>query len=349
MGFHSRHIGAAVLACASCAASVEALANPRAPQQPQVLAPAPAPAPVPAPVPASAAAPVSAPAPAGAPLARPAGSPYQGLYAAPPVYGYPSTPVPSAQDPRAGDPLATTGAAIFAGCFAGLHGGASWNNLRSRELHSSLAAVPEQKMKLSSVLAGAQAGCDWAKEDMLFGVEAEVSGAFRSSGKASHVVFSQEMTKNELSGAERPHFALSLRTGVVADRALYYVKLGGAYSTTRIDQSYENGTFTQTGMLFSPYIGYNTRTQMERLGLLMGAGVEYLIAPKWSVKAEYNMLYTPRGESSGAQTGRGVSWTYTFDENGVATKTETPVTGLTRIKSIASMRNLMKVGVNRRF
>ena len=343
MRSHSKFLGAASLASCAFLTGAGAFAAPRgqaappiaqaAPQAPQPAAARFAPAP-------AAQAPQAAPIPQGAPL-----------YAQPPVYGHlPPASVPSGLDPRVDDPIATQGAAIFAGCYGGVDGGASWNQVRSRERYSGLADVPEQKFTVNSVMSGLQGGCNWAREDMLFGLEAEASFPFRSRGQASYVNFSKEMTRNVLRGAERPFFALSARTGLVADRALYYVKLGASYTNTRLDQIYENGTFTSTDRLFSPYTGYNTRGNMERIGFVVGAGVEYLVTSQWTVKAEYNLLYTPRDDVMARQSGPGVTWTYAFDPvTNAPTKTENAVTGVTRVKAVSSMRSLVKVGVNRRF
>jgi outer membrane immunogenic protein len=333
MRSHSRLLGAASLVSCTLLSGAGALANPRAPQYAPQYAPQAAPQ----------------YAPQAAPQTSAQFAP-QGLYAQPPVYGRtPPGGIPSGLDPRADDPIATQGASIFAGCYAGLHGGASWNQLSSRERSSALAGVPEQKFTVTSVMSGVQGGCNWARDDMLFGVEAEASLPFRSRGQSSYVNFSKEMTRNELKGAERPFFALAMRAGLVADRALFFTKLGASYTKTRVDQIYENGTFTSTDQLFSPYTAYTTRGDMERIGFVFGGGVEYLVASNWSVKAEYNLLYAPGGDVMARQIGQGVSWTYAFPAGGEPTKTETPVTGVTRVKAVSSMRNVLKVGVNHRF
>ena len=322
MRSHSKFLGAASLASCAFLIAGGALAAPPAAQRASASAPQAAPAP----------APQAVPAPPPAPVFAPQGAP---LYAQPPAYGrLPPASVPSGLDPRADDPIATQGASIFAGCYAGGHGGASWNQLRSRERHSELAAVPEQKFTVNSVMTGLQGGCNWAREDMIFGLEAEASFPFRSRGQASYVNFSKEMTRNELRGAERPFFALAARTGLVADRALYYVKLGASYTNTRLDQIYENGTFTSTDRLFSPYTAYGTRGNMERIGFVFGGGVEYLVTKDWTVKAEYNLLYTPRDDVMARQSGPGTTWTYAFDPvTNEPTKTQSAVTGVTRVKA----------------
>ena len=69
------------------------------------------------------------------------------------------------------------------------------------------------------------------------------------------------------------------RVGVAPwQNMLFYVKGGGAYATRRVD-------------LVSTATGLTTATgDSDRGGWVAGVGVEYMFAPNWSVKAEYDYI-----------------------------------------------------------
>jgi len=70
---------------------------------------------------------------------------------------------------------------------------------------------------------------------------------------------------------------VSVRGGYADERVFYYSKIGAAYAGRKLDST--NGV---AGDAFSG------STNVDHWGVLLGAGVEYKIAPKWTVKGEYN-------------------------------------------------------------
>jgi opacity protein-like surface antigen len=80
--------------------------------------------------------------------------------------------------------------------------------------------------------------------------------------------------------------------------------------------------------------------------MLLGLGLEYAIDPKWTLKGEYNFIYSGQAEATFNQTGTGRFYTRSMTNGAV---TESTTSGIVRTKAVDSMRNLLKVGVNRRF
>ena len=246
-----------------------------------------------------------------------------------------------------------SGAALFAGCYAGVHGSGMRNDVRSTERHPDNAAVPQQKFIMNSVGAGVQLGCNFVQQDMVFGVEAEGMFPISSRGEATYMKFGKTMEANLLNAKEQATYAIALRAGIVADRTLYYAKLGFAQTSMELDQRYENGTFVNKTE-FTDYTRLTTRGEFSKLSYVFGGGAEYAIDANWSVKGEYNLIVTQKDDLVAAQVGAGVTRTTVLDDPATTSTdeyavTNTPITGATRVKSVSNMRNVFKIGVNRRF
>ena len=246
-----------------------------------------------------------------------------------------------------------SGAALFAGCYVGVHGSGMRNDVRSTERHPDYAAVPQQKFIMNSVGAGVQLGCNFVQQDMVFGVEAVGMFPISSRGEATYMKFGNTMETNLLNAKEQATYAIALRAGIVADRTLYYAKLGFAQTSMELDQRYENGTFVNKTE-FTDYTRLTTRGEFSKLSYVFGGGAEYAIDANWSVKGEYNLIVTQKDDLVAAQVGAGVTRTTVLDDPATTSTdeyavTNTPITGATRVKSVSNMRNVFKIGANRRF
>lgn len=296
------------------------------------------------------------PRPAGKPVQRAAkAAPQKILVPGAPQYLAPQQHVPQAvvhpahgalHDPSASHKV--SGAALFAGCYAGVHGSAMRNDVKTTERHPDYASVPQQKFVMNTVGFGVQLGCNFVQNDMVFGAEAEGMFPLTSRGEATYMKFGNTMETNLLTANERASYALSLRAGIVADRTLFYAKLGFAQTAMRLDQRYEHGTFVNKTQ-FTDYTRLNTSGGYSKLSYMFGGGAEYAIDANWSVKGEYNLIVTPKDELVASQSGEGVTRTTVSDGNGGFDSTNTPITGATRVKNVSNMRNVFKIGVNRRF
>jgi len=272
-------------------------------------------------------------------------------YAGPQAAGY-VQPAPGAYGAQlygapTSEPL--SGAALFAGCYVGVHGSGMSNRVTSKELHPDYAAVPQQKFTMNSVGAGVQLGCNFVQQDMVFGVEAEGMFPISSRGEATYMTFGNTMETNLLNAKEQATYGVSLRGGIVADRTLYYAKLGFAQTSMELDQKYEKGTFVNK-TAFTDYTLLTTRGEFSKISYVFGGGAEYAIDANWSVKGEYNLIVTQKDDLVAAQNGAGVTYTQTATGGTLNNdKVETAITGASRVKTVSNMRNVFKLGVNRRF
>jgi len=124
--------------------------------------------------------------------------------------------------------------------------------------------------------AGGQVGANVQLGVVLLGVEAELvggnlGGGVQLVGGPTTVDFN---TRTEWLGMA------TARVGMItAERWLTYVKAGVAAAEHR------QSIYTSQGPLFADLAGPRLDT-----GVVLGAGVEYALAPNWSVKAEYNHI-----------------------------------------------------------
>ena len=117
---------------------------------------------------------------------------------------------------------------------------------------------------------------------MVLGVEADIQGGGISASKTSgNVDYSSDL---DWFGTVRG------RVGYTFDRALVYFTGGFAYGGIKNEVWYHSGS--------------DNRFDGTATGYVLGGGVEYKIAPKWSVKAEYQYIDFGKNDP----THQGVSW-----------------------------------------
>lgn len=112
----------------------------------------------------------------------------------------------------------------------------------------------------SGPLVGVQAGFNYQINQIVLGAEADIAFA-AITGRNN--TFPVPLYRTNALGSVRA------RAGVAVDRALLYVT-GGL--------GIQGGSFATTG---------NPAENYTRAGWTVGAGVEYAMAPNWTVKAEY--------------------------------------------------------------
>jgi len=239
----------------------------------------------------------------------------------------------------------------FSGCYAGVHGGGLMGTVKSRETFPDYARFGEQKTNISALLAGVQFGCNMVSDSLMGGVEVEGFSPFRNFGFNGVQQLGQPTYRNRLDYKSQLGGALSLRGGVVMGNALMFVKAGVAVAPVKVNHAYDFGEYPTSAtdwdrQPFAKGASVQTSGRDARATLLLGAGVEYAIAPQWSVKAEYNALLARRGVVSAS----GISTDYQYAETPApAGYKYDPAVAAARDKSMTTFRNLFKVGVNRQF
>ncbi len=135
----------------------------------------------------------------------------------------------------------------------------------------------------TGALGGGQIGCDYQAGNWVLGLQGMLEAA--NLNGTSHFepgpadpqfpnVFDMRSRVSSLATA-------TARVGyAVQPQVLVYVKGGGAWMRSSVDY-----TVSGMGAFTFPFAGSDTRT-----GWTVGGGVEFLIAPNWSVFAEYNYM-----------------------------------------------------------
>jgi outer membrane immunogenic protein len=162
----------------------------------------------------------------------------------------------------------------WSGCYVGAHIGGGWGRAKWIDPQPAPGQVStdEGTSDISGFLAGGQVGCNHQIGPWVFGAEADASWA-DLTGDHPNPIFVPDIMHTKVN-------ALGTVTGRIGrsfDRALFYVKGGGAW--TDIDYS-----------VSTPAAGVFATASEMRWGWTVGAGVEYALTPEWSLKFEYGYL-----------------------------------------------------------
>lgn len=158
---------------------------------------------------------------------------------------------------------------IWQGAYVGVNGGYGW--------------VDSGLNQPDGWFGGGQLGYNWQHNRLVFGVEADIQGADMndSVGFIGPGGFSTAVTDINWFSTLRG------RVGLASGPALIYATGGVAFADIDTAMAFGNGTSVSDH-------GVNT-------GYVVGAGVEWAFAPRWSMKAEY--LYMDFGDQTLAGTG----------------------------------------------
>ncbi|MFY9834866.1 MAG: outer membrane beta-barrel protein [Xanthobacteraceae bacterium] len=220
--------------------------------------------------------------------------------AAPPLApdGAPA-PIYKALPFKAPTPAAFSRLSSWTGCYAGVHGGSGW-------MHDSFSTFGSFEIGGGGGFAGGQVGCNVQAGAIVWGIEGEAA----LSGLTDHNTFNVG-SNEDATTRNRWSADVAARGGIAVDRALLYGKAGLAAG--RFAFSFTDGPDVING-------------GTTLAGLLLGAGIEYAVAPNWSVKLEYNRV---------DYFGRNVAFSDTL---------EGP-----ELENQAATANVLKLGVNYRF
>jgi outer membrane immunogenic protein len=179
------------------------------------------------------------------------------VYAPPPVYVVP--------------PFSWTG------FYFGANIGGAWErrNLTDSLLGLSLSNVNDK----GAFIGGGQLGFNYQFGNFLLGVEGDFDGVAATNSPGTGVV-GLPFGTIVVTSNNRWITTLAARFGVTNDTWLFYGKAGGGWVG--------NDGFTITNTVTGASItGSNNNTNS---GWLVGAGIEWALAPNWSVKIEYDYL-----------------------------------------------------------
>jgi outer membrane immunogenic protein len=205
-------------------------------------------------------------------------------------------------------PMAAPIAYNWSGWYVGVNAGGAWNDGRDDVFPTGCflivggcGAIADNPKRSDSVrlngagfTGGAQAGYNWQRERWVFGIEGDINFNGINDGSSINrpVVaplvgnfIHSETAKQEWFGTLRGRVGMT-----VTPSFLLYGTGGLAFGQVR---SASTVSFTSTA---DTYAGSIDQT---RAGWTLGAGGEWMIAPKWSIKAEY--LYVDLGKVSYTQ------------------------------------------------
>lgn len=159
-------------------------------------------------------------------------------------------------------PVAVIQGYDWSGFYIGINGGGAWG----RSDFTSVTG-PGVAFDVNGGLVGGQIGVNWQWTNWVFGIEADADWArIRGSAPCPNPAFACR-TELDAIGTVRG------RLGLAWDRALLYGTGGFAWGRTRAEVASPAGLVTGS-----------TETQV---GWTAGLGVEYALAPNWSVKLEW--------------------------------------------------------------
>jgi len=158
----------------------------------------------------------------------------------------------------------------WSGCYVGGNIGGAWSNV-------DLSGVSGANFSASNggVAGGGQIGCDYQwNQFWVVGIRDMLDATSLSSRtNISTVPFT-----GAVDSRTRWFDTLTARAGyLVTPQVLLYAQGGAAWTNTNI--TFLDGSGAQLG-----------ETSNDRTGWTVGAGVEWMFAPQWSVFAEYNFM-----------------------------------------------------------
>ena len=203
-------------------------------------------------------------------------------------------PLASAADLQREEPIfinARPPAFAWSGCYLGLNTGVAFDHANFATtvdqgshffLASNVAAVGAAGTGISNgqvgFTGGAQAGCNWQRGSLVFGLEGDFNGLAPKAeftGNATTTLGPASVTNSITTSwlaTVRP------RVGYAPYRALVYVTGGAAFARLKFEQSYSEPDFPASG---------NSAAVDVKAGWTIGAGYEYAFANNWSARAEY--------------------------------------------------------------
>jgi opacity protein-like surface antigen len=181
------------------------------------------------------------------------------------------------------------------GFYIGGYAGGAWSSIEPAHnvvIFGGGGTVPIGTINTSGLFGGIQLGYNVQSGNFVYGIEADFGG-MDTGASQSFVDRSTPLRVLHVQSSSGFYGDITGRAGIVLGGALLYAKGGFAFLTgdISITDGFDNirqdsGTFT---------------------GWTIGAGLEYLMAPQWTVKVEYQYFDFDNNNFSccnGAATGR---------------------------------------------
>ena len=183
---------------------------------------------------------------------------------------------------------------LWQGVYAGGFAGAAWSSIQAADnviILTGSGIVPVGSLSSTGLMGGAQLGYNLQYGRFVYGMEAELGGL---DDGASLSIANGSLKGLLQVGSSGGFFGdITGRAGVLSWNTLFYTKAGFAFFTGDVRLSDGQGGVLQNSSTFT--------------GWTVGAGVEYPLAPDWTVKAEYQYFDLSNGNSGCCLSGANAS------------------------------------------
>jgi len=178
--------------------------------------------------------------------------------------------------------------ATWTGFYLGVNGGYGWQNNIDIDVKtfptSGGAGVYnsyEIKSNLSGGFGGGEIGYNFQRNNIVFGVEADIQGSdLKDSGTSRFLVGPNQVLVTLGSSIDVNWFgSVRGRLGYAFDRTLVYATGGFAFGGVDAGYSYLDNGGSGKGSKSDILTGYAA-----------GGGIEHKLSPAWSLKAEYQYI-----------------------------------------------------------
>ena len=197
----------------------------------------------------------------------------------------------------------------WSGAYVGVILGTNWADTSTGDITTTddpPALIPGISYSSDGYSAGVEAGYNFQSNNWVYGVEVDVSKAsidgtlnnFLDDGVGTN--YSVSTTTDWMASARG-------RLGYASERSLFYVTGGVAAAgvEAQLTDSYDNGA-----IVFTPSVSET------RNGWVAGAGAEFTLDPRWSMKVEYlHYDFGSKTESFVEGTDRIISTDATYKDN----------------------------------
>ena len=163
----------------------------------------------------------------------------------------------------------------WTGLYAGAHVGGAWSNMNVTNFDENGPLPPQTfKNNASGVFGGGTVGYNLQRGQFVFGLEGDFGAMSLSSRTTQPAPLNSPIVAESHGGA---YGDITGRFGVAFNQSLIYAKGGVAF-------------FGGDAKISDIPDKVSTTTQSNPTGWTVGGGIEYIIAPAWSVKAEYQFF-----------------------------------------------------------
>jgi outer membrane immunogenic protein len=176
----------------------------------------------------------------------------------------------------------------WAGAYAGAHLGYGWAkaDFRDGTYNGGVGPFPVVKWDArdDGLLAGIQGGHNWQRDNLVFGLEAEL-GYLDIDARRRQPGVDPYAVAYDANGSVKGdwYLGLSARLGYAFERTLVYAKAGAVYSRAELGFS----DYCITGFCGTGFLDASERAGW---GYQLGAGVEHALSERWALNAQYSYL-----------------------------------------------------------